>query len=93
MVELLRLLELFAQFGQAQAVGGARLLVEHLTGVTQVADVNPGLARSSSRVRQSIAAAWTASELDRALNQVQNVELDAGMAEQAGNVRESFAVS
>jgi len=67
-------------------------MVEHLTGVAQVADMNPGFGQILFPVRQSIVCLERFG-LNRALNQVQNVELYPWMAEQAGYVKEPFSLS
>ena len=91
MVELLGFFELFPEFGQAQAVSGARLVVEHLTGIAQAADMNAGFGQILFPVRQPLLCLERCG-LNRALNQVQNVELHPWMAEQAGDVKEPFGL-
>src|SRR5260370_13039304 len=85
MVEFLGLVEFLAQLSQPAPVVGASLVIEHLAGVAQVAEMDPGALQLLRAVRQGVRGASRSVRRGnpaRALDQIKHMEIPPRRAPQ-----------
>src|SRR5260370_29368752 len=78
MVEFLGLVEFLAQLSQPAPVVGASLVIEHLAGVAQVAEMDPGALQLLRAVRQGVRGASRSVRrviTDRTIGNKQDISL------------------